>query len=345
MGALIPVTATLGIAVVAQVLSAGGCSSGTAAPSGAAAAVPAGPGTIVGASLYGPPGVDPTVHGNSGAYATLRPGDIARLRSGGALFAQLRPLSLLRVSATTSRSLIARVADWGTGGGPVDGHARAVDLWWQTADQLGLPAASGAWLGLVRISRAPATGAGNPLSQTAPAPVATDTQSIACAQLTAATLTLTPGQRARILPDGSAAAPANAPAPVKAAIAAANQIHTKPYPEPDTHYDANLAHPWPAYDCSGSTSYVLWKAGVHGPSAEVSGSLMSWGATGPGQWITVYANTTHTWIAIAGLAFDTSSSGNPPSWQPPGSGPRWRPNPTGNFADGLSYVARHPPGL
>jgi hypothetical protein len=75
-GALIPVTATLGIAVLTQVLSAGGCSSATAAPSGAAA-VPAGPGTIVGASLYGPPGVDPTVHGNSGAYATLRPGDIA----------------------------------------------------------------------------------------------------------------------------------------------------------------------------------------------------------------------------------------------------------------------------
>jgi hypothetical protein len=340
-GVAVPVAGTLGIGLLAESLTTGGCSQPSAAAG--AAAVPGGRGTVVGASLYGPPGVDPTVHGNSGAYATLRAGDIARLRSGGPLFWQLRPLSLVRVTANTDRSVIARVADWGTGGGPVNGHPRAVDLWWQTADELGLPGASGAWLGLVRISRPPASGAGNLLAQTPPAPVATDPQSVACAQLTAATLSLVPGGRARILPDGSAAAPADSPAQVKAAIAAANEIHTKPYPEPDTHYDGNLAHPWPAYDCSGSASYVLWKAGLHSQSADVSGMLENWGEPGPGRWITVYANSTHTWVVIAGLAFDTADYGGPNI--PAGTGPRWRQDATGNLADGLQYVTRHPPGL
>jgi len=252
-------------------------------------------------------------------------------------------LSLLRLTAATDQTIIARVADWGTGGGPIDGHARAVDLWWQTADALGLPGATGSWTGLVRIARAPTTGAGNLLDQTPPAPVATDPESVVCAGLSSASLTLTAGQRARILPDGSAAAPADDPAPVKAAIAAANQIHTLPYPDPDTHYDGNLAHPWPAYDCSASVSYVLYEAGLHGQQADVSGTLEAWGAPGAGRWITVYANSTHTWIVIAGLAFDTADYGGPNL--PAGTGPRWRSDPIGNLADGLPYVVRHPAGL
>ena len=51
----------------------------------------------------------------------------------------------------------------------------------------------------------------------------------------------------------------------------------------------------------------------------------------------------HTWIVIAGLAFDTADYGGPNI--PAGSGPRWRQDPLGNLADGLTYVARHPPGL
>ncbi len=337
---LFPPTAALGLAALSELLTAGSCS---APVTGAAALVPGGRGTLVGASEYGPPGVDPTVHGNDGAYALLRRGDVARLQSGGPLFPELAPLSLLRLTATPDRTIIARVADWGTGGGPVAGHVRAVDLWWQTANALGLPGSSGSWTGLVRIARAPATGAGNLLNQTPPAPVATDPQSVVCAGLSTASLALTPGQRARILPDGSVAAPAGAPAPVKAAIAAANQIRTLPYPEPDTHYDGELAHLWPAYDCSGSVSYVLYEAGLHAQQADVSGTLEAWGAPGPGHWITVYANSSHTWIVIAGLAFDTADYGGPNL--PAGSGPRWRSDPTGNLADGLQYVVRHPPGL
>jgi hypothetical protein len=67
------------------------------------------------------------------------------------------------------------------------------------------------------------------------------------------------------------------------------------------------------------------------------------GLPGPGSWITVYANSAHTWIVIAGLAFDTSDYGGPNI--PAGNGPRWRQDPLGNLADGMSYVARHPPGL
>ncbi len=45
------------------------------------------------------------------------------------------------------------------------------------------------------------------------------------------------------------------------------------------------------------------------------------------------------------LESDTSRTGNPATWQPPGSGPRSRPNPTGNLQDGLIYIVRHLPGL
>jgi hypothetical protein len=159
-----------------------------------------------------------------------------------------------------------------------------------------------------------------------------------------ASLTLTAGSEATILPGGSATAPRDAPAAVKLAIAAANEIDAKPYPEPvATHYNGELGWSWPAYDCSGSVSYVLYKAALHGPIADVSGTLEQWGQPGPGRWITVYANSTHTWVVIAGLAFDTADYGGPNI--PAGTGPRWRSNPTGNLQDGLSYVVRHPPGL
>jgi soluble lytic murein transglycosylase-like protein len=150
------------------------------------------------------------------------------------------------------------------------------------------------------------------------------------------------GAHATLLPDGTAVAPRNAPRAVKRAIAAANQISTKPYPSPDVHY-GSLATPWPAYDCSGSVSYVLYKAGLHSATPDVSGTLESWGGAGPGRWITVYATSGHTWIVIAGLAFDTADFGGPNV--PAGSGPRWRSNPTGNLADGMTYVVRHPAGL
>lgn len=156
------------------------------------------------------------------------------------------------------------------------------------------------------------------------------------------TLGLTAGETARVLPDGSAAAPAQAPEAVRRAIAAGNLIHTLPYPEPAVHY-GSLAQVWPAYDCSGATSFVLYAAGLLGPGALDSTGLEGYGVPGAGRWITIYANSAHAWIVIAGIALDTADYGGAPV--PAGSGPRWRSQPLANLADGSSYVARHPAGL
>jgi 3D (Asp-Asp-Asp) domain-containing protein len=158
-----------------------------------------------------------------------------------------------------------------------------------------------------------------------------------CSALESAT-----GEKARMLPDGRAVAPFDAPTAIKLAIAAGNLIHTLPYPAPDVHY-GSLARLWPAYDCSGAVSFVLYGAGLLGTSALDSTGLEAYGVPGPGRWITIYANPAHTWIVVAGIAFDTASYGGPAV--PAGSGPRWRANPVANLHDGMSYVARHPPNL
>jgi 3D (Asp-Asp-Asp) domain-containing protein len=196
----------------------------------------------------------------------------------------------------------------------------------------------------VSVTPAASPGAGNLLGGLAPTPPAEgDTDDPSCsAALGDGSIGLTASQTARIRPDGTAAAPAEAPAAVKLAVAAGNLIHTRPYPEPDVHY-GTLAKLWPAYDCSGATSFVLYAAGLTGPEALDSTGLESYGLPGPGRWITIYANSAHAWIVIAGIALDTADYGGPPI--PAGSGPRWRSEPLANLADGTTYVARHPPGL
>jgi 3D (Asp-Asp-Asp) domain-containing protein len=153
---------------------------------------------------------------------------------------------------------------------------------------------------------------------------------------------LTPGQTAHIEPDGTATVPREAPSAVQRAIAAGNLIHTLPYPEPDVHY-GTLARLWPAYDCSGATSLVLYATGLLGPNALDSTGLETYGQPGPGHWITVYANSTHAWIVVAGIALDTADYGGPSI--PAGTGPRWRSEPLANLKDGTTYVVRHPAGL
>ena len=69
---------------------------------------------------------------------------------------------------------------------------------------------------------------------------------------------LAPGDTAQIGPDGLAIAPASAPDPVKAIIAAGNQIASKPYKYGGGHGKWNDS----GYDCSGSVSYALHGAGL-----------------------------------------------------------------------------------
>jgi hypothetical protein len=312
----------------------------------------------VGATEYGGP-ADPTSSssgsiGGSQGYLPAHPDTFAELsvldhnpaNSGTFTFADANALNSLPyltglVVANGGAKQILYKRDIGYGQGPgqliSNGQPYRLDVWWQSAGPLGVSKNA------VKIALAPPLGAGQLLGQVPTAVAGTAIPNAGCDGLAATgTLQLTPGERARILPDGSATAPASAPRAVKLAIAAANEIHTKPYPSPDVHY-GSLAQIWPAYDCSASASYVLYKAGLHSPWADVSGTLARWGVNGPGKWITVYANSRHTWVDVAGLAFDTADYGGPNI--PAGSGPRWRQNPTGNLADGLFYVVRHPPGL
>ena len=125
-----------------------------------------------------------------------------------------------------------------------------------------------------------------------------------------------PGAKAKLKANGKAIAPAGAPAQVVAAIAAGNRIRKKPYIYGGGHQSFESK----GYDCSGAVSYVLNAAGLL-ESPMPSGSFMSWGSPGRGQWITVYANKGHMYAVIAGLRWDTSGLNEPVN---NGSGPRWR---------------------
>jgi peptidoglycan hydrolase-like protein with peptidoglycan-binding domain len=168
--------------------------------------------------------------------------------------------------------------------------------------------------------------------------IVTVTVAHALRQAVAAVASSPPTGTTRINPDGTATAPSAAPTAVQRMVAAANQIIDKPYASGGGHGSWNDS----AYDCSGAVSYVLHGAGMLS-SPEDSTGLESYGQPGAGHWVTIYADAAHTWIVIAGRAFDTANYGGPNI--PSGSGPRWRSNPTGNLADGGGYVIRHPDGL
>ena len=142
-----------------------------------------------------------------------------------------------------------------------------------------------------------------------------------------------PPGRAKLRKDGTAVAPADAPANIQAAIAAGNAIHTYPYRWGGGHRSFTDT----GYDCSGAVSYVLHAAGFL-TSPMPSGPLASsWGLPGKGRWITVYANASHAYMVVAGLRFDTSAVGERLNQ---GSGPRWRK--TKRKARG--YTAKYYPG-
>ncbi len=117
------------------------------------------------------------------------------------------------------------------------------------------------------------------------------------------------------------------------AIQAANRIHRRTYIWGGGHRGFKAK----GYDCSGAVSYVLHAAGVLS-SPLVSGQLAWWGLPGPGSWITVYANKTHTYMVVAGLRYDTSPLGESVDQ---GRGPRWRYT----LRTGTGFAIRHFSGL
>ena len=135
-----------------------------------------------------------------------------------------------------------------------------------------------------------------------------------------------------LLIDGVAHAPAGAPAAVKRAIAAGNALQGKPYRYGGGHARVEDS----GYDCSGTVSYALNKAGLLRTPLD-SSSFMSWGQRGKGDWITVRTNPGHAYVVFAGLRLDTSAAGDPSGTK----GPRWRPT----LRSPRGFVARHPAGL
>jgi hypothetical protein len=111
-----------------------------------------------------------------------------------------------------------------------------------------------------------------------------------------------PAGKAKLLPNGLAIPPVDAPPEVKAIIEAGNEIATLPYRYGGGH---RLDFKDTAYDCSGSISYAL-RAGGFLESPLDSSSFMKWGEKGLGKWITVYTNPGHAYMVVAGLRFDTS---------------------------------------
>jgi hypothetical protein len=136
------------------------------------------------------------------------------------------------------------------------------------------------------------------------------------------------GPRARVLADGTAIAPENAPEVVKRVIMAANEIAKFPYKWGGGHgaWRDN------GYDCSGSVSFALAGAGLlRTPLA--SGAFLNYGAPGPGEWITIYTNYGHIFMVVGGLRFDTSGQGR--------AGTRWQDEPRST----AGFAMRHIPGL
>jgi cell wall-associated NlpC family hydrolase len=137
------------------------------------------------------------------------------------------------------------------------------------------------------------------------------------------------GQSAGVQAGGVAVAPVDAPNVVAAVIQAGNSIARTPYKWGGGHG----AWADTGYDCSGSVSFALAGAGLLASPLD-STRFEQWGAAGPGRWITVYANSVHAFMVVAGLRFDTSGRSGP-------RGTRWQPL----MRSTAGFVARHPPGL
>ncbi|MBX7212106.1 MAG: hypothetical protein K1X78_27615 [Verrucomicrobiaceae bacterium] len=153
----------------------------------------------------------------------------------------------------------------------------------------------------------------------------------AAARPVAAVPAARPVQNAALRFDGrQAAAPSTAPVQVKYAVGAANSIQNKPYRRGGGHGSVEDN----AYDCSGSVSYVLIKAGLLRSPLPSSG-FASYGLPGPGRYITIYVKPgEHVFMTVCGLRMDTSGGHDD-------EGPRWRAKP--RTADG--FIMRHPAGF
>jgi peptidoglycan hydrolase-like protein with peptidoglycan-binding domain len=110
-------------------------------------------------------------------------------------------------------------------------------------------------------------------------------------------------------------------------IAAGDEIATRPYVFGGGHGSFQSS----GYDCSGSVSYALHGGGLLS-SPEDSSALESYGAAGPGRYITIYANSEHAFMVVDGKRFDTIAQQE--------TGTRW----ASSMSSTSGYVVRHPVG-
>jgi hypothetical protein len=254
-------------------------------------------------------------------------------------------LTALRVTHDARRALLFK-RDIGYGQGPGqsirNGQPYRIDVWWQAARPLGVTKSA------VRIQLAPPTGAARTLEQLPGSGEANPggEPGAVCPAVDRGgevPLPLMPGTATRILPNGLAAAGTQAPAQMKAMVAAGNHLSRATYLYGGAH-GTSLDTLQPAYDCSSAVSYLLHGGGVLDTSALDSSELAHYGLPGPGRYVSIYANPAHTFIYVAGLRFDTvedpAYDSGPNSRKP---GPRWRVS--ASVPAWAAWTVRHPPGL
>lgn len=137
------------------------------------------------------------------------------------------------------------------------------------------------------------------------------------------------GDKAKLKANGQAVPPASAPARVKRAIRAGNEIVGSRYAHDGGHSTWNGS----GYDCSGTVNYALGRPGARLSNIMGgSGEYVGWGKPGKGEWITTYANGGHMYVMIAGLRLESHGSGDGPSWE-------------NRRATRSGYSVRHPRGF
>lgn len=249
-------------------------------------------------------------------------------------------LTSLRVTHDGRQAVLYK-RDIGYGQGPgqtiPNGQPYRLDIWWQAAQPLGITKSP------VRIQLAPASGTAATLGQLTITETAMGTIGECEAAGARTPLPLVPGTRTVILPDGLAAAGRDAPHAVKLMVAAGNRLYGTAY-EYGAGHGTPLDTLQPAYDCSSAVSYLLHAAGLLGPTALDSTGLAHYGLPGPGEYVSIYANSAHAFIYIAGLRLDTVETAaydtGPNAGKP---GARWRVYPS--IPNWATWTVRHPQGL
>ena len=138
----------------------------------------------------------------------------------------------------------------------------------------------------------------------------------------------TPTPKARLLDNGMLIPPKAAPPRVKAVIAAANRIRTKPY-----IYGGGHGRWWDrGYDCSGSVSYAL-----HG--GEFLESPLPSGPMRTGAPAAKAVGSRSGPTPVTPTPKSPAIAGTPPAISA-ATGPRWHEE----LRDNVGFVARHPLG-